>query len=76
MKKYELTEECREFSWRKLYRIKALTSFSDVKEGDLGGWIEKKIICHKMVPHGYTVTQKLKRKHIYWKSVLSVREMV
>lgn len=41
MKKYELTEECREFSWRKLYRIKALTSFSDVKEGGLGGWIEK-----------------------------------
>ena len=23
------------------YRIKALTFFSDVKEGDLGGWIEK-----------------------------------
>lgn len=41
MKKYELTTECKEFLGRKLHRIKALTSFSDVKEGDLGGWIEK-----------------------------------
>lgn len=41
MKKYELTTECKEFLGRKLYRIKALTSFWDVKEGDLGGWIEK-----------------------------------
>lgn len=41
MKKYELTTECKEFLGRKLSRIKALTSFSDVKEGDLGGWIEK-----------------------------------
>jgi hypothetical protein len=41
MKKYELTTECKEFLGRKLYRIKALTFFSDVKEGDLGGWIEK-----------------------------------
>jgi carbonic anhydrase/acetyltransferase-like protein (isoleucine patch superfamily) len=28
-------------SGHKLYRIRALRSFSDVKEGDLGGWIEK-----------------------------------
>lgn len=41
MKKYELTTECKEFLGRKLYRIKALISFCDVKEGDLGGWIEK-----------------------------------
>lgn len=41
MKKYELTEECREFSWRKLYRIKSLIDFDSIKEGDLGGWIEK-----------------------------------
>ena len=41
MKKYELTTECKEFLGRKLYRIKALTSFSDVKKGDLGGWIAK-----------------------------------
>ena len=57
MKKYELTTECKEFLGRKLYRIKALTSFSDVKEGDLGGWIEKEEICHKRTTHGCTTTQ-------------------
>ena len=41
MKKYELTTECKEFLGRKLYRIKALIDFGSVKEGDLGGWIEK-----------------------------------
>ena len=42
MKKYELvsdlTTDC---DGKTLYRIRALTSFSDVKAGDLGGWIEK-----------------------------------
>ena len=42
MKKYELvydlTKDC---DGKTLYRIRALTSFSDVKTGDLGGWIEK-----------------------------------
>ena len=41
MKKYELTAECKEFSGRKLYRIKAIVTFGNVQEGDLGGWIEK-----------------------------------
>lgn len=42
MKKYELTNEVKElFNGKKLYRIKALKHFGDVKEGDLGGWIEK-----------------------------------
>ena len=41
MKKYELTAECREFLGRKLYRIRALIAFGDIKEGDLGGWIGK-----------------------------------
>nr|DAU72927.1 MAG TPA: Putative transferase, nesg, ydcK, Structural Genomics.38A [Caudoviricetes sp.] len=41
MKKYELTTECKEFLGRKLYRIKALINFSNIKKGDLGGWIEK-----------------------------------
>ena len=41
MKKYELTTECKEFLGRKLYRIKSLIDFDSVKEGDLGGWIEK-----------------------------------
>ena len=42
MKKYELTAECKEFLGRKLYRIKALVAFGNVKEGEIGGWIEKK----------------------------------
>lgn len=41
MKKYELAKETRIVGNHTLYRIRALRSFSDVKEGDLGGWIEK-----------------------------------
>lgn len=40
-KKYKLTNETIEFCGRKLHRIQALIDFSDVKAGDLGGWIEK-----------------------------------
>nr|DAE54249.1 MAG TPA: Putative transferase, nesg, ydcK, Structural Genomics.38A [Bacteriophage sp.] len=40
-KKYKLTNETIEFCGRKLHRIQALIDFSDVKSGDLGGWIEK-----------------------------------
>ena len=40
MKKYELTNETIEFRRRKLYRIRALRDFSNVKAGDLGGYIE------------------------------------
>lgn len=39
-KKYELTEETKEFYGRTLYRIKALKNFGDVEVGDLGGYIE------------------------------------
>lgn len=39
-KKYELTNETITFHKRTLYLIKALRSFSDVKEGDLGGYVE------------------------------------
>ena len=39
--KYELTSETIEFNGVTLHRIKALKDFSDVKAGDLGGWIEK-----------------------------------
>ena len=39
-KKYELTDECINFYGRKLYRIKALVDFYDVKSGDLGGYVE------------------------------------
>ena len=41
MRKYELTKESTNFYDRTLYRIKALKDFNDVKEGDLGGFIEK-----------------------------------
>jgi len=39
-KKYELTSETLEIDNHTLYRIKSLKDFSDVKSGDLGGWIE------------------------------------
>lgn len=48
--KYELTEEFKEIeTWRKgwlqkikVYRIRALRAFADVKIGDLGGFVETK----------------------------------
>lgn len=41
MKKFKLTDEFITFSGKKLFRIKALIDFGDVKAGDLGGYIEK-----------------------------------
>lgn len=41
MKKYEMTEETRTVNGRTLHRIRALKSFGNVSDGDLGGWIEK-----------------------------------
>jgi hypothetical protein len=38
-KKYELTENRVEVGGRTLYQIRAVRSFSNVNEGDLGGWI-------------------------------------
>ena len=40
-KKFKLTSNFKVFLGRKLFQIKALVSFGDVKEGDLGGYIEK-----------------------------------
>lgn len=41
IRKYKLTSESRIFPGNKLhFRIEALRSFDDVKEGDLGGWIQ------------------------------------
>ena len=40
MKKYELTSETKVIDGVELHRIKALIYFGDIKEGDLGGWIE------------------------------------
>lgn len=39
MKKYELTDDTIEIYNQTLYRIKALKDFSNVKSGDLGGYI-------------------------------------
>ena len=41
MKKYELTKASMVIQGRELFRIKALVSFGNVKEGDMGGYIEK-----------------------------------
>ncbi|SFC90912.1 hypothetical protein [Clostridium uliginosum] len=40
MKKYKLTNQFILWREKKLYRIKSLISFDDVKEGELGGYIE------------------------------------
>ena len=40
MKKYELTSETKVINGVELHRIKALKSFGNIKEGELGGWIE------------------------------------
>lgn len=39
-KKYELTNDVINYNGRTLYRIRALRDFSDVKAGDLGGYIQ------------------------------------
>ena len=41
--KYKLTDNKKEFSGITLYQIQALKDFSNVKAGDLGGWIESEI---------------------------------
>lgn len=41
MKKYEFTGECKVYFGVTLRRIKSLIDFSDVKKGELGGFIEK-----------------------------------
>ena len=41
MKKFELTTDTKMFLGKKLFRIKALISFGNVKVGDMGGYIEK-----------------------------------
>ncbi len=46
-KKYEMTEETKNFFGHVLHRIRALRNFGDVKKGDLGGWIE----CFQNLSH-------------------------
>jgi hypothetical protein len=38
--KYKLTENFIEYKGKKLYQIQSLKNFSDVKIGELGGYIE------------------------------------
>ena len=38
-KKYELSDITMKFGIKTLYRIRALKNFSDIKKGDLGGWV-------------------------------------
>ena len=40
-KKYKLTNETIKIDGITLYRIRAIKSFSNVKAGDFGGWVEK-----------------------------------
>lgn len=40
MKKYEFTDETKEFCGRTLHRIRAVRDFGDVSAGEVGGWIE------------------------------------
>jgi len=42
-KKYTLTDDSIVVNGKKLYRIKALRSFSDIKKGDLGGYVESEL---------------------------------
>lgn len=39
-KKYELTDEILEVGGRVLHRINALRNFGNIKQGEIGGWIE------------------------------------
>ena len=41
MRKYEMTANTKMYFGRKLYQIRALVNFEDIKVGDLGGYIEK-----------------------------------
>ena len=41
MKKYEMTANTKMCFGRKLYQIRALVNFENIKAGDLGGYIEK-----------------------------------
>ena len=40
-RKYELTNETKEYHGMVLHRIRALKDFGGVRAGDLGGWVEK-----------------------------------
>lgn len=39
-KKFEFTGETKTFGERTMHQIRAIRDFSDIKSGDIGGWIE------------------------------------
>ena len=41
MKKFELTSETKVVFGKKLFRIRALVDFGNIKKGDVGGYVEK-----------------------------------
>ena len=47
-KKYEFTDETTEVDGHTLHRLRAVRCFSDVKAGDIGGWVEKEDNLSKM----------------------------
>jgi carbonic anhydrase/acetyltransferase-like protein (isoleucine patch superfamily) len=49
MKKYELTSDTKETKFGKVYRIRALKAFGNVKAGDYGGWISSE---HNLAQEG------------------------
>ena len=47
IRKFELTPEFITKAGKKLFRIKALVTFGNVKKGELGGFVEKEEnLCH------------------------------
>lgn len=55
-KKYELVPETvKEFYSKPMYRIRALKDFSDVKKGDLGGYVESEDNLSQTVSAGFTM---------------------
>lgn len=40
--KYKLTKNTKKFGVTTLYQIQATKSFSNIKKGELGGWIQKR----------------------------------
>lgn len=54
MKKYEMTSNVKEFLGHKLFQIKALKDFGDVKAGIWEVILKRKKICRIMAMLGFT----------------------
>ncbi|MGF7158093.1 hypothetical protein [Bartonella heixiaziensis] len=65
-RKFALTNETRVFGKHVLYRIKALKDFADIKEGTLGGFIEKESnLSHDGNCWVYDEALVFKNGHVY-----------